>query len=369
MSKVEHDIVAILAADIASPRVLTRIDSALETIEQQRGELLNLRKTAVRLHGEQPLSPEASISSSETKEVASEQPTQAHPTSSGGSIASLIAAYKADPDSPFQKVRFRTRGHYESVCRRIDGDYGDVLIKDINARTLLQWHEDWSGAGRVAMAHALIGMVRMLFSYGASILEDPECQRLCGVLNKMRFKMAKPRTEQFTEEHANAIRKAAHGARLPSIALIQAIQFECKLGQKDVIGDWVPLSEPGDSSVVEGDTKWLQGIRWEQIDDHLVLRHTTSREGNQVTFDLRRLPMVMAELTAAYGNQGSLNRTQLPLSGPMIVEERTGSPYRQHQFRAIWRKLADTAGLPKTVRNMDSRPRSGAGIRKSAVFA
>jgi hypothetical protein len=31
-----------------------------------------------------------------------------------------------------------------------------------------------------------------------------------------------------------------------SIALAQAIQFDCALRQKDVIGEWVPESEPGE---------------------------------------------------------------------------------------------------------------------------
>ena len=41
--------------------------------------------------------------------------------------------------------------------------------------------------------------------------------------------------------------------------------------------------------------------------------------------------------------------------GPMIVSETTGLPYRQGNFGVTWREIADAAGVPKDVWNMDSR--------------
>ena len=37
--------------------------------------------------------------------------------------------------------------------------------------------------------------LRTLFGFGFTMLEDPECERLCGVMHLMRFPMAKPRTK------------------------------------------------------------------------------------------------------------------------------------------------------------------------------
>ena len=43
------------------------------------------------------------------------------------------------------------------------------------------------------------------------------------------------------------------------------------LRQKDVIGEWVPRSEPGPSDIWNSDgEKWLRGLRWQEIDGNLI---------------------------------------------------------------------------------------------------
>jgi hypothetical protein len=58
--------------------------------------------------------------------------------------------------------------------------------------------------------------------------------------------------------------------------------------------------------------------------------------------------MVMEELRQQYGDT-------LPQNGPVIVSEMTGYPYKAHDFRALWRRVARAAGVPDDVRNMDSQ--------------
>ena len=81
-------------------------------------------------------------------------------------------------------------------------------------------------------------------------------------MRTMRFRTPEARVEQMTADYASAIRSKAHELGWNSIALAQAIQFELKLRPVDVIGEWVPLSEPGTSDVTWGDEKWLRGLRW-----------------------------------------------------------------------------------------------------------
>jgi hypothetical protein len=50
-----------------------------------------------------------------------------------------------------------------------------------------------------------------------------------------------------------------------------------------------------------------------------------------------------------------LTRDDLPASGPVIECELTSYPWSTSEFRRKWRILATTAGIPTTVRNMDSR--------------
>lgn len=279
-----------------------------------------------------------------------------------GTLASLIQCYATDKDSPIHKLRYASRRHYarlfdmlENVEWEHDGitrRAGDTLIKDIKARTLLRWHEIWMDQGKVAMAHAVMAAVRILSGFGATILEDEECSRLSGVLSQMRFKSPKSRTVNLTAQQATDIRRVAHEQGAPSVALAQALQFDLTLRQKDVIGEWVPMSEPGISDTFYANNKWLRGLRWEEIDANLILRHVTSKRQKEITIDLKHAVMVMEELALAYGK--GFTRADLPANGPVIVSY-LGRPYDGQSFRWYWRKAATAAGVPAHIRNMDTR--------------
>jgi hypothetical protein len=266
-----------------------------------------------------------------------------------GSLKSLINCYQTDKDSTYHKKRFHVRKDHDHFLKRISNTYGHEYLADIRGRILLAWHKEWGNDGeKVAIAHAFIGHLRTLFGFGATILEDGECERLCAVLHKMRFTMPKPRAERLTASQVTEIRRAARMAGRHSIALAQALQFDLMLRQKDVIGEWVPVSEPGISGTVGYLGKWIMGLRWEEIDANMVLRHNTSKRNKPIEVDLRLAPMVIEEL-------GTMDRCALPASGPVVVCESTGWPYQPTYFRRLWRRAADAAGVSKTIRNMDSR--------------
>jgi hypothetical protein len=261
-------------------------------------------------------------------------------------IAGIADAYRTDPDSRYHKARYVSRRYYDTLLERIIRDHGSEMLGDIKARNVIRWHEQWKEASGLSMASALVRMLRGIISFGSSMLEDPECIRLKAALSDQRFEMAKPRTERLTAEMAIAIRAEAHKKGLPSIALAQAIQFELMLRQKDVLGEWVPLEEPGPlTDQTHGQFKWVRGIRWEEIDEHLTLRHVTSKRGKPIEISLLAAPMVMEEL----------KRIERKASGPVIMCELTGRPWKAMNFRFHWRTCADRAGVPKSVRNMDSR--------------
>lgn len=264
-----------------------------------------------------------------------------------GTLDALAAAYRTDADSPYHKKRYVTRQFYDKLLEQLTKKHGSELVANIKGRTVLRWHEEWSAGGKVAMAHALVGMLRTIVNFGVTMLESDDCERLSGVMSKMRFAMAKPRSETLTADMAVAIRAKAHEKGYPSLALAQALQFELILRQKDVLGEWVPISEPGMSDVVNSmGSKWLRGLRWEEIDENLTLRHITSKRGKPIERSLRSAPMVMEEL-------GRFK--DLPKSGPVVVYERSGQPWSSSYFRQVWRDIATEAGVPKSVRNMDSR--------------
>lgn len=284
-----------------------------------------------------------------------------------GTIGGLIYCYRNDPDSNFRKredrggLRYASRLHYDALMGMIEREHGTEQVADIKGRTVQHWYDEWS-VKSVATAHAKIKMLRTLFSFGTAFLEDDHCARVSAVLSKMKFAMPQARTERLTAEQANAIRAEAHRLERKSIALGQSLQFELMLRQKDAIGEWVPMSEHGTSDVLNinpekgANEKWLRGLRWTEIDNSLILTHVTSKKKKPITINLRNAPMVMEELALIAGvSPAKLTRDLLPATGPMVVSEFDGLPYSAYEYRRHWRICASAAGVPDTVRNMDSR--------------
>jgi len=69
--------------------------------------------------------------------------------------------------------------------------------------------------------------------------------------------------------------------------------------------------------------------------------------GKQSDIDLKRAPMVLAEINKIYGGV-------IPKKGPVIVSEWNNLPWPGAQFRKTWRRAADAVGVPKHVKNMDA---------------
>ena len=281
-------------------------------------------------------------------------------------LSDLIASYQTHKVSSFHNLRYHNRQWQASLLARIGRCYGHFLLSDIRFVTVKEWHMDWLGEqNKVAMAHALVSTLRTLSGFGLTLLEDKECERLSVVLSKLKVPQCKPRTAVITADQAIAVRKFARDQFRYSIALAQALQFELILRQKDVIGEYVPHSQPGISDVVTDKEKWIRGLRWEEIDENLMLNHVTSKKQKILVVDLKMAIMVLEELdprwweTLVVENPETkvvtVHRGLLPASGPLVISESTGLPYHADDFRRKWRLLADMAGVPKNVQNRDSR--------------
>lgn len=260
-------------------------------------------------------------------------------------IADLIHLYQTDPISTYLTMRYQTRKNHEGVLRRLAASLGDIELSSIHARDIKRWHKEWSADGKVAMSHTFVAKLRALTGFG-SMLEIPEAARLYAFLHKMKFPQSAPRVSFMTAEQAIAVREKARAIGYYSMALAQAFQFELMLRQKDVIGEWVPIREPGISDTQADGLKWLRGIRWEEIDQNMVLRHVTSKRQKLIEVSLRNAPMVLEELARLDAQ---------PASGAIIVSEWDRLPWTGPEFRRWWRIIADACGIPKAVRNMDSR--------------
>jgi hypothetical protein len=276
-----------------------------------------------------------------------------------GSLANLIDQYRKS--SAYKNVQHKTRKFYDILLKRVLEECADAKITDFDATYINRLWEGWKAGGKITMARSLIGMVRSLVNFGATVLDDGDCDRASMTIHRMRFEMA-PRSqkEPLTAAHVGAILSKAHEMGLPSVALAQALQFECGLHQKDVIGEWVPEDEPGISNVNSEDRigrsiKWLRGLRWEDISSNWFLSFSAGNGRKPIEIDLSKKQMVMEEM----GRMGFI--LQRPASGPIIKDDNSGRPYMYGMFRANWRKVADAAGVPRSVKNMDSHAGAGAG--------
>lgn len=352
VDKKEHLRVVKHGANLGSPRVVADIDADLADIRQEWVALLNLRQIAVTIHKDTSTPPAM------PNEVIVVEPAQITVTTANQTrprarytVESLATEFKTHPKSQYQGVRHATRTNYDGQIKRLIAEHGPRPIAEIKASDITQWYAGWTANGAITMGSALVNTFRRLVGFGATVLEDDDCERLAGIMRIMRFEQPKPRTEKLTVEQAVAIRKKANEMGFHSIALAQAFQIDCKLAQKDVIGEWVPLDEPVKHHWIGAKQKWARGLIWDEIDDNLILRHVTSRELEQVEIDLHTCPMVMAELKWV----GPLAAK----SGPVIICEQTDEPYTAISFRRLWRTVATAAGIPPSVRNMDSNADDG----------
>jgi hypothetical protein len=171
-------------------------------------------------------------------------------------------------------------------------------------------------------------------------LRNAACAELSSILTDTEFPTPKGRKQSMSTTQAEAVIAKAHQVELSNLARAVALQFGCALRQKDVIGEWIktPSGE-----------QWTSGLLWgEHVKSDWQLEKPTSKSNfsEVAMFDLKLVPMVMAELQRVPATSRI---------GPVILDERTGKPYRQREFARRFRNVARAAGVPDDVWSMDAR--------------
>jgi integrase len=271
-----------------------------------------------------------------------------------GTIRAAVNLWQVDPDSPYHLIEASSRHPYDIYARMIIETVGARRIDAIDGRDLRRWHGEWSapeeqgGRPMLAKARMAIIVLKNALTFAATC-RKPGCAELRDILHKIRFAGPRPRLEAPTAADIVAARKAAHQIGHPAAALAYALQFEGAMRQWDVVGKWVPLADKKPSSVIDGTSKWI-GPMWSQIDANLIFSYTPAKtqftSGATVTLDLSMMPMVVEELAKvpAGARRGSL-----------IVNPRTGLPYRNWYFGEVWRRVRKITGIRKEIWNRDMR--------------
>lgn len=292
-----------------------------------------------------------------------------------GSVAALVRIFKDDPDSPYKKLRFHTQRHYDKRLSALKAAVGDARVPLLTFRDFRRWYEkarapkEPGGALRKSRGHSFMTYVRIVIGFG-SLLKLPGCKDAKDTLSEMEFENGKKRTKIITPAQVTAVIEKAAELGWHSIAWAQALQDGLIVRQKDIVGEWIPIAEPGLSDITARGQKWVVGVRWEEVSPALVLTHRLSKSlqgrdaladadaGKVKEFDLTKRPLVMALMERIPEDRRH---------GPMVICEYTGLPWRTKVFQEKWRKIARAAGVPDDVQNRDTRAGGITHGRKSGA--
>ena len=269
-----------------------------------------------------------------------------------GTVLSLSRRYQADEASPFLQHKWNWRDRETRILKTIESAFGQRSLTTLTMTDFHRWYDAAKrpkvagGKERIDRAVKIMKLLRQLFSYGAAA-ELPHCERLFGILSKMRFKGPGRRRIKLELHHVEAfIPKALEHNRL-SLALGTALQFETMMRQKDVIGEWEPLGETGKSlGIVLNGNRWINGLTWADIPPSLVITKDTTKTGATVVADLKLCSLVMRVLAMVPADQRV---------GPVIIDEKSGRPYAKDAYAREWRIVAKASGIPDHIKNMDAR--------------
>lgn len=266
-----------------------------------------------------------------------------------GTMGSLVDRFLTDQDSPFRQCKWNTQAAYEKSLKIVKDAVGSRLVSKLTGPDFRRWHRNFGepsapgGEPRPWRAKHCLDAVRRVLAYGAS-LRHRDCIETNLVLKEMRFPTPPARRAKMLAEHVDAIRAKAHQIGLGSIALATVIQFELALRQKDVIGEWLP--DQGAGGIRYRGRRWANGLTWADIGADGVLRKEHVKTRAYVEHDLKLYPAVQEELARVTPDRRI---------GPLIVSEETAEPYKNRTFTQTWRRVADLAGIPSSVWNMDAR--------------
>ncbi|WP_442756597.1 integrase [Methylocystis sp. JAN1] len=270
-----------------------------------------------------------------------------------GTVAALVRLYQTDEASPYKRLKWNTRRTYDQVLETLENAFGERALVCLGLKDFRRWYDAArkpktpGGAQRVRKAHGLIGMVRRLVSYGVAA-ELAECARLAAILRETSFEQPAQRRTRLTLQHVEAFISAAIAQGRFSLALGTALQFETTLRQRDVIGEWEPIEEGQErSGIVLRGRRWVNGLTWsDALSNDFEIYKETTKTGAIAAHDLKLCPLVMKVVGMIPADRRV---------GPLIVDEEAGRPYAEHAYAREWRVIADAAGVPQGVWNMDAR--------------
>jgi len=186
-------------------------------------------------------------------------------------------------------------------------------------------------------AYWCVQVLRIVMKYGKG-LRNAACAELSGILTDIEFPTPKGRKQAMRAVQAEAIIAKAHEAGLPKLALAAALAV------------WLRAAPEGHHRRMDQDAGWRAVGRAASFGKNTSNQTGGLRLEDQLHRDRRIRPPPLTD--------GHDATTARPCDEPhraVILDERTGKPYRQCGFARRFRALARAAGVPDDVWSMDAR--------------
>lgn len=302
-----------------------------------------------------------------------------------GRVLSACRIYQEHPLSAFNtRIKSNTRRSYVGSLKVIESTVGNRLVRKLNILDMQHWYDEWRkpavfvdgegnetlGPERIDRAHDAISMwktvLRFHVALGANNPAYKDCKTLIDALEKggslVNFERGGAREEEMTYAHASAFIRTAlelqqrgviPGDRGLYMAIGVAAQFELALRQKDIIGerpktvqDQEKAVRRGASAINYGGQIWTGYFTWENIPGwRWRMKTSKSKYRSAANFDLTIYSLLFPLLEAVPHEQ----RTGA------IVKGEHGYAIQERSYRKWFRPIAQVAGIPDSVWNMDSR--------------
>jgi hypothetical protein len=246
--------------------------------------------------------------------------------------------------SPYFRLSKRGTENADYELRKLRRTVAPRRVEKLNGKDFWEWYwafrapAEKGGPERITDAKHMMKRVKALFTIGV-MLRLPDCAELREILSLCRFPMPKSRKHAIEFHQVVRFIAMAHKLGYPEMALAQALQYELTTRQGDVIGKEEYKEED------RNELEWL-GFRWDEIDGDLILVHVTNKTRRPAVHDLKAYELVCAELRRL---------PNLPRTGPMIINPKTGRAFKYEEYRRRWRIIAKAAEIPDELQNRDSR--------------
>lgn len=273
------------------------------------------------------------------------------PKAQTGTVSALVDRYRREvlqgkhPATGRPRLKASTAGIYEIALKRIEawaGKYPLAYVTPARVRTLRDLNAkpiDQGGLGHSATFN-LLKTVRQLFAFAERVDMIPR-----GTNPARSFELGAPpsRSKIWEAEDEAAFMAAARDLNMPSMAL--AIELAIYTAQRE--GDLIAFNEAQLQPLElhdEAVRSRLAGTDG-QVMGWCFSQQKTSDDEGETEMEIPLEPTIRTKIEDALRRNRAIDRAATPrrLLTYVLVDDRTGKPWKRRAFVGAWREIADHA--------------------------